>query len=331
MKKLTILLLVLCFSSLGFSLDLYDSGYTAETYVTYSGSNVDIPHDMTFDDNHNLYITQRGDNGIIWKVDSTASSVSSLVTGLDSPRGIDWGGGTDYEDYLYVNLAGDADKVIKVSTSGSYSNFTSIYDSPAPLEIDKEGNYNERLYSGTTGYDSLYEVTTGGSSSVFSSFPGDVSDGGYFAINFDPGSDYGGSMYVGTAYSGGTPPAEGLFAMDISGNATRFSDDVTHVWGIEFDPFSDFHDDMFVNCILSGVSGRGIYRVQPDETASLFADSMYTMRAYAFGNDGAMYVSEFIDATDTVIISKITPIPEPASFCLLGLGSFFLLRKRKSL
>ena len=303
MKRLIAFLIFACLYNSASALVVFDPNYTAEIYATYSGSNVGIPHDMTFGDSNNLYITQRSNGGVIWCVDEHGVTIQ-FVSGLNKPRGIDWGGGTGYGDYLYVALTG-VDKLVKISTTGIVSHFSRVVDSPAPVEIDRVGNYGNFLYTATFGWDKTYKVTTGGSVIKFSNFPGDYGNAGPFAIGFDPSSDYEGSMYIGTTAWGGSSGPDGLFKMNTSGGTTRFVSELRDVFAIEFDDIGYFNGNMFVTGSIVGV-GRGICRVMPDGTASLFIQQTYdAMRAFTFGSDGAMYVAEYSSNSNTVVINRV--------------------------
>jgi hypothetical protein len=303
MKKLMALLIFACLYNSAFALVVLDPNYTVEIYSVYQGSNVGDPWRMTFDDEDNLYITSRYPD-YVWRVDPNAN-VSLFLTNFPTPRGIDYGGGTSFGNYLYITSTGN-DRVYRVTKAGSRTSFSSTGDGPGVLKIDKVGNYNNRLYVGTSGDDRIYRVTPSGSSSLFSNFFGTHSNGGVFALAFDPGTKYGGSMYVGAAYPGGTFSYEGLFKMNTSGGKTRFSDYNDGIIGIHFDPGSDFDGHMFVN------AGYTIKRVTPEGITSNFAMRELTwMRAFTFGNDGNMYVGEYDTGSRTVVISRVlrTPVP----------------------
>ena len=99
---------------------------------------------MAFDGDGNLYIAHQ-DDGTIWKVTSDGAT-SKFVTGLNLPRDIDWGGGTDYGNSLYV---ADNSGVLKIDLDGTTSRFASVSGTPVAIGIDKGSNYAGELYVGT--------------------------------------------------------------------------------------------------------------------------------------------------------------------------------------
>ncbi|MHC4265329.1 MAG: hypothetical protein ACYSUK_05270 [Planctomycetota bacterium] len=304
MKRFIAFLIFACLYNSASALVVLDPNYTAEIYAVYGGSDFGRPWDMTCDPNNNLYISQYGP-GVIWKV-KPDGSVVKFVTGFNTPRGMNWGGGTSYGDYLCVSSR-DGNKVRKITLSGVVLNFASGGNSNSGLEIDRIGNYGGRLYFGTAGSDRLYRVTSGGSVSVFGTFPGQASGGGVYSIAFDPSGDYGGYMFVGTAYSSSSSGKNGLYRVTTGGSGTRFVSGMKNAYGIEFDTIGDFGGYMYAQGSISGV-GAGIYRVTPDGEVTLILQGSYSndLRAFVFGKDGALYVAEhFGNDAKTVVVSRV--------------------------
>ncbi|MHC4266512.1 MAG: hypothetical protein ACYSUK_11365 [Planctomycetota bacterium] len=308
MKRLTAFLIFACLYNSAFGLVVLDPNYTAEIYAVYKSSQAEKPMKMTFDDEGNMYITQLPSYDIIWRIDPNAN-VSKFITGIRTPRGIDWGGGTSFGDYLYVTST-DRDRVYKVSKTGASSYFSSAGNGPVSVKIDKSGNYSGYMYVGTAGNDRVYKVNPSGNVSTFSSFPGTYSHGGLYSMDFDPGTDYGGSMFVGTSYCCGSGGPNGLFKMNTNGSVTKWPG-FNYVQTIEFDHVGLFGGFMYIHAHLSG-AGRGMVRVKPDKTGTLFIQTTYDdMRAWKFGEDGALYVAEYSSSSRTVIVSRIFPTPVP--------------------
>ena len=89
---------------------------------------------------------------------------------------------------------------------------------------------------------------------------------------------------------------------------------------IEFDTTAgaDFGRDLY---FCDGVT---IKRITPEgDVTSLLSSDRY-IQDFAFGWDGGLYVTEVDSSStliDTVTISKITVVPEPASLLLFGFGT----------
>jgi len=322
-----LVLLALCGSAL--AIEVLEPGYVVQTYATYSEPGIGQPRAMTFGGDNNLYVTQKV-NGSIWRI-TPEGVASEFVSGLETPCGIVWSGGTGYGDYLYVvEYETWGGGVARVGLDGTTSNFANMPyggHAPSPIGLDRTGNYGGHLYVGTTGQDHTYRVDTAGNVSMFSDFPGWTDGGSPVDIAFDPGADYGGLMYISTSFVGANQHKSGLFTLDTSGNASRFTDDLVTAGYIEFDETGYFDGEMFV----SGKSGFDepwwLWRVGLDGTATEFArGTVSDPYGLAFGLDGAMYVAEYSAGDEMVIISRI--IPEPATLLLLGLGGIMLRRRR---
>ena len=146
-------------------------------------------------------------------------------------------------------------------------------------------------------------------------------------IEFDPGLDYGGSMYVAT-YSSTNPQWAGVFSLDVNGNPTRFAPDIIIGTGLEFDTGGLFNNEMLVRGRLSGDIYSSIYMADPTgQITPLAQGSWGHIFAMTMGTDGALYVAEYNNGLS--VITRI--VPEPASLALLALSAVRLLRRRKSI
>ena len=123
-------------------------------------------------------------------------------------------------------------------------------------------------------------------------------------------------MYIATDFLG-APDNSGLFALDVSGNATRFAPDILGASNVEVDTIGLFSGDMFVSgrIGLSQDDPISIWRVSPDGEIAEFAWSFFLapsgLPTFTFGPDGAMYVPEFFPDSETVVITRISPISAP--------------------
>lgn len=318
-----VIIALLCGSSL--AVDVLMPGYNVEIYAAYTDSGIGrlSGGGMAFDPSGNLYLCHRGAD-LIYKVDA-AKNASRFVQGLDSPEHIIWAGGSAYGDYLYVAEEYD-DTIVRIDLSGGTQNFSSINGLPVGLAVDPTGNYGSKMYTAVRDNDRIVAIETDGSSSTFSSFPGAISNG-YLSIDFDTHGKYGSRMFV--SLLGSSSPVSGLFVADFAGNVQKFSPDFTMAGTVKFDPSGLFANDMFVTASLNpDFSGRKVFRVNPDGSNVPFAvETFGQIDAYVFGNDGALYVAEYDYSSSTTTISRITPVPEPLTVGLLGLGALLIRKK----
>ncbi len=300
------ILIVLALCGSVWAVEVLEPGYVVQTYATYSEPGIGRTGAMTFAGDGNLYATHRA-NATIWRI-APGGVASEFVNNLIDPIGIEWAGGTSYGNYLYVvEYQTWAGAIIRVGLDGTTSTLASL-SSPAhasaPLGLDRTGSYNGHLYFGSTGQDHTFRVDTAGNVTMFSNFPGWTDGGGPTDIAFDTGTDYGGLMYMTTSFSH-TPRVSGVFTLDTSGNASRFAPALVAAQRLAFDPLGDFSGGLFVVGRLLAQS-NALWRVGPDGTATEFArGTISTPYGLAFGPDGAMYVAEYNETSETVIISQI--------------------------
>ena len=291
------------------ALNLLENGYITETFATYSAPGLGEAYSMTFDNNGNLYLTHYL-AGSMWRV-TTEIHATEFITNLDSPVGITWGGGTSYGDYLYVVEIVD-DNVVKVGLDGTTSNFASMIsggNSPSAIGLDRSGNYDGHLYVGSSSTDHTYEIDTSGNMTMFSDWPSWTTGGGPKDYGFDSMGTYSGLMYASAYFSGTYRDRSGLFSLDTSGNATRFTTDLVAASCIDFDLLGNFGSNMFVMAKSSWVDDWGVWRVASDGIVTKFVTiTTASWRTMRFGPDGAMYIAEYDSSTETVTISRIRKI-----------------------
>ena len=302
------------------AVEILSPGYTVQTYATYVDS-AGYPHHMTFDSSGNLYVAQT-DSGTIMKI-TPGKVASQFASGFTGPYSITWGGGTSFGDYLYVG----GGSITKLALNGTFSLFAN-HNSVSSLAIDKKGNYGGYLYAGTGGADDFHKINAAGTMSSFGTWPGLTDGGEPDGIAFDPGTLYGGSMYVGSAYTQNNASKSGLFTISTSGVPTRFSSNLVQAYELAFDTTGNFGSKLFTMGTTSYGSAAGLYSVGVDGTATRFANTSSQFGlGLAFGQDGAMYISEYSSSNGMITISRI--IPEPCTLLLLGLGAAVLTRRHK--
>lgn len=317
------LIVVVLWGALASGVVVLDPGYQAEVYATYSFSYDDISRaeGIAADSQGNLYIAHIG--GSIYRI-APNGAATEWVTGLSQPEHLVWGGGTAYGDYLYCTemVRPGAGRVTRIDSNGVRQTFSYHNNQPSPIAIDRTGTYGGFMYTGTRGNDHIDRIFPNGNTQSFSAFPYNVS-GGPESIAFDSGYEYGGLMYVST-YAKTSPNRSGIFSMDAAGNPTRFAPDVVAANHIEIDSFGLFDGDMFAMAMVDDFGSTWqMYHISNDGQAALFLDG--NINVFTFGPDGAMYVAQ--RERNNMVISRITLIPEPATFMLAGLGILIVRRR----
>ena len=301
--------------------EILDPNFMSQIYASYECPGTErYPREIAFDNNGNIYLShwESYDAGIgsVYYVTPDVT-VTKWIDDIPLPRRIVCGSGTAYDDYLYIGsgLWGDS-AILQVKSDGTYKTFASVSRAPHALALDRYGSYGGYMYTATRANDHIYSIAPDGTVSLFSEFPGPGGDGGGPTdICFDPGLDYGGLMYMATDFVG-TPDNSGIFALDVSGNAIRFAFDILGAASVEIDAIGLFSGEMFVSGRIgpSQDDPVSIWRVSPDGEITEFAWSLSApngLPAFTFGPDGAMYIPEFFPDSETVVITRISPIPVP--------------------
>jgi len=303
---------------------ILDPAYSAQEYKTYPIEN-GWQAGMAFDSSGNLYISHKA-GGCISRIDSN-NNAEIFVSGLDTPTQMVWGGGTPYGDNLFVtdvHANNNRGRVMLITPQGIPAVFCTPDNQPTAIGIDRLGGYGGDMYCGTGGKDHIDSISSIGAVQRFSDFPYDMG-GSPMDIEFDPGIDYGGSMYVAT-YSGNNSQWAGVFSLDVNGNPSRFAPDIVNAAGLEFDAVGLFDNELIIRGMLSDDTCWTIYSSDPSGQISPLAQGSWGhIFAMTMGPDGALYVAEYNNGLS--VISRI--VPEPASLALLAFGTVRLLRRRK--
>ncbi len=324
-----------CLGQLTFGLTVTNPGYQVETYLTYDASTLGRTRDFTFDSAGNIYVVHTfrdsARNGSIQKI-GTDKSISTLRSDLVDPRYITWGGGTNYGDYLYVtdrqetaNWTGG--EITRIDLAGNKTPFAGGLNQPGAITIDPTG----KLYVANSADDKILTVgTSGGTATTFSNYPHNIS-GAVYGLAIDTTGSYGGDIFAGT-YSSNLTYA-GLFSINDSGIESRYTDFEEGAC-IAFDDTAEqyFGGSMFAGGRDEADNRWTLYQVNSYNDAEIFGtfnvSPYWTRPDIEFGPDGAMYVLEWDSPNETVVISRITAVPEPATLLLLSVGGL-MLRKRK--
>ncbi len=310
----TAIIVVLGLIGSTYGVEVLEPGYDVEIYASYADPGAGNIYNIVFGDGGNLYVSHRHDQ-VIYKV-NPHGQVSVFASGFGT-MGIEWGTGTAYGNYLYVADGAINGQIRKIAPDGTVSGFAS-FGPPrhglALAAIDRTGNYGGLFYTATGGQDHTYSVTTSGSISMFSDFPGWKDGGGPSDIAFDTTGNYGGFMYMVVCFnnSHGNEKYSGLFALDPSGNAIRFTEDLRYLMRIDFDRTGNFGGKMFaIEHPGWAVEGNGIWKLEQDGKATLFATTTMRLSDLTFGPDGSMYVAEYVPQEEMVIVSRVCSTGEP--------------------
>ena len=310
-------------------IELLDANYQVETYASYSPGCWPFVGEMEFDSSGNLYLSYLyGD-----KIDRIAPGgvvTNDWAVGLDSPRGMAWGGGTPFGNSLYVAEA-DMDRITKIAPDGTFAGFSTsaLTWGPDALALDRTGSYGGGLFAITRASDKTYHVNQSGGVSIFSSWPGNITNGA-MAMEFDTGTKYGGGLYIASD-SEVVPDKSGLFLMSTTGGVTKFTNNIVSASQVFFDaPNGIFGGDMLVVGYRTWDEDHILCRVDTDGSLTTLAQQTTDQSAFAsaIGPDGALYVHEFDSGIST--IHRVTPIPEPMTVSLMLFGGLGLLAKRRN-
>jgi len=287
--------------------EIVEPGYDVEVFSVYSNGGV---QGLAFDHEGNLYASHRS-NKCIWKI-TPDGNASEFVSGFDV-RGLVFGGGTAFGDYLYTPDGQTWNsKIRKISLAGSVANFASFdppKHNPSPIAIDTTGHYGGNMFSATSGQDRTYQVSPSGAVSLFADFPGWRDGGGPSDIIFDDTGNYGNSMIMATCFtnSSGNEYMSGVWKISPSGNAERLIPETMYPAYMDIDNYGDFGGKLYATTKhVSNGPMLEIWSVEPNGSHSLFATTDTTFRDIIFSDNGVMYVSEYENEQTTIY--KVYPV-----------------------
>jgi hypothetical protein len=302
------------------ALQVLEPGYAVETYAAYKfegPKNAPEPRGLVFDRHWNLYLSQwehYPDKGSLFRV-TIDRNAGKWIDSFGTPRRLIWTGGTNFGDYLYLADA-TIGKVLRIDLDGSVSHFSDVPGRPNSLALDITGNYGGHLYAASRYPDGIYSISDTGRAQRFSTFPGSVA-GGHTDLTFDPGTDYGGHMYV-TILRGQRPrqlmAGGGVFRIYPDGKGEKFVHDAVAAWSVQIDPFGLFGRKLLFAGVRELNQRRfSIWRADTDGSMTKFAVPTIgnDLLTFAFGSHGDLYVPEYSSETRMIVISRITPATRP--------------------
>ena len=321
MKKWVIALLILMsFCGIASGITILEPGYTTQTYAQFAPTTRQT-YSMAFDNAGSLYLAQPYDDKI-WKV-ATDGTATQFVDAPSIGSGLEWTGGTAYGDFLYATAHS---KLLKVAPDGTYSTFGSGLPAASEVAVDTSGNYAGQLYVSTGGQDHIYSINPAGGVTKFTDWPGWTDGGGPIGMEFAPSGDYAGLMYVACYFGSNAASKSGIFTVDVDGDATRFVADLALGKELAFDIEGLLGGNLFAIAAEDFGELYKIWRITPDGIASEFAITTQSeIGSLVFGQDGALYISEYSSSEQTITVTRV--IPEPATILLLALAVPFTRRR----
>ena len=304
---------VSCVSTNIYALTVLEPEYVVETWATYTESDLKrTPKSMTFGPDGNLYVSDYF-TGTIWQI-SPDGEAQPFNTELSGPVGITRGYPPYNDQSLYVvnYKAYSFDRHPTLNQTGVYSldldgvaaPFSQQIQDPGAIAICQNETYDHAMFISSSSHDHILKVDALGEASRWGDWPYPAS-GTISSLAFDELGLYGHALFVGGAFGSDDPEISGLFALDETGQATRFCPDLVETECITFDPVGHFAHRLFTISLDAFENGLRLWQVDEQGTALLFAITERNVhRGLAFDEDGALYVAEYED--DMMVINRIT-------------------------
>lgn len=192
------------------------------------------------------------------------------------------------------------------------------------------------LVATDAGGNSLFTVATDGTVSLVASFPGRDIGAGFPSDAVPTGVAVGpdGNYYVGqlTGFPF-TPGAAQIYRVTPAGEVTVAFPGFTMITDLAFDANGDLYVLQLDNDGLAQPgSGGSLIRVSPDGSRqTIFSQGLVMPTGLEIGPDGAFYVANFSAMLGIGQVLRISEVPEPAAFALMGIGLLGLaaIRRRR--